>query len=121
MSTIGSDAGFDFAGFRRAFEAQDVDAWAAFFAPDGQWIAYRPGKPPRAPNVMQGRAAIAEFLHRVKAGNVKLAISDEAIGPARAAFCVTCMLADGRRIIEHVIIHFAHAKITKQVDVEAWD
>ena len=34
---------------------------------------------------------------------------------------IWCGLADGRRIIEHVIIHHAKGKITRQVDVEAWD
>jgi len=31
------------------------------------------------------------------------------------------MLRDGRRIVEHVIIHYAGGRITRQVDVEAWD
>jgi hypothetical protein len=32
-----------------------------------------------------------------------------------------CGLADGWRIIEHAIIHPAKGKITRQLDVEAWD
>src|SRR5690606_4101138 len=34
---------------------------------------------------------------------------------------VRVMLRDGRRIVEHVIIHYAGGRITRQVDVEAWD
>jgi hypothetical protein len=48
-------------------------------------------------------------------------LSDEVIGPARAAFCVTCTLPNGNRIIENVIIHHRAGKIIRQVDVEAWD
>jgi ketosteroid isomerase-like protein len=112
---------FDFAGFKRAFMEQDVPAWAAYYAEDAQWTEYRHANPPRAPNVMRGKREIADFLARVKASNVALKIEDEVVGPARAAFRVWCDLRDGRRIVEHVIIHHANGRITRQVDVEAWD
>ena len=113
---------FDFAAFRQAFTSQDVDAWAAFYAADAEWIEYRHSSPPRAPHRTVGRPAIKAFLARVGSSNVTLAVSDEVIGPTRCAFCVTCTLADGvRRIIEHVIIHTAGNSIVRQVDVEAWD
>ena len=120
MST--SERSFDFAAFKQAFESQDVDRWASFYAPDAEWIEYRHTNPPRAPNRMTGQSEIKAFLGRVKASNVSLAITDEILGPTRAAFCVTCTLSDGvRRIIEHVIIHHSGGRITRQVDVEAWD
>ena len=120
MST--TESAFDFPAFKQAFTSQDVDAWISFYASDAEWIEYRHTHPPRAPNRMVGRSDIEAFLERVKSSNVSLTISDEVIGPTRAAFCVTCMLADGvRRIIEHVIIHYESKMITRQVDVEAWD
>ena len=66
--------------------------------------------------VRQGRGSVntIEILEGLEIG-------DEVIGPDRAAFRVWCTLPDGRRIIEHVIIHYADGKITRQVDVEAWD
>ena len=70
---------------------------------------------------MTGKEAIGAFLRRVKGSNVQLSLSDEVIGPTRAAFCVTCILPSGDRIIENVIVHHKHGKITRQVDVEAWD
>lgn len=113
---------FDFESFRKAFVAQDVEAWAAFYSEDAEWIEYRHANPPRAPNRMVGQSTIKAFLWRVQGSNVTLAISDEVIGPTRCAFCVTCTLSDGvRRIIEHVIIHTSGSKIVRQVDVEAWD
>jgi hypothetical protein len=119
---VAAATAFDFASFRAAFEAQDVDAWAGFYAADAEWIEYRHANPPRAPNRMVGQSAIKAFLSRVQASNVTLVISDEVIGPTRCAFCVTCTLPDGtRRIIEHVIIHTCGNEISRQVDVEAWD
>lgn len=120
MST--SDQSFDFDGYKRAFLSQDVDEWITFYARDAEWIEYRHTNPPRAPNRMVGQSDIRAFLDRVKASNIAITITDEILGPTRAAFCVTCTLSDGvRRIIEHVIIHYSNGRITRQVDVEAWD
>jgi SnoaL-like domain len=116
-----TETSFDFAGFKRAFTEQDVTAWVAYFAADSQWVEYKHSHPPRAPRVMDGQREIAEFIGRVKSSNVALEIEDEVVGPNRAAFRVWCTLPDGRRIIEHVIIHYAGGRITRQVDVEAWD
>lgn len=117
-----SGRGFDFDAYKQAFVSQDVDEWITFYAPDAEWMEYRHTDPPRAPHRMVGQPDIKAFLSRVKASNVSLAITDEILGPTRAAFCVTCTLPDGvRRIIEHVIIHYSNGKITRQVDVEAWD
>jgi ketosteroid isomerase-like protein len=56
---------FDFPAYKRAFEAQDVEAWLAFFAPDAEWRQYRPDAPPRSPNITVGREAIRTSLeHR---------------------------------------------------------
>lgn len=112
---------FDFDRFKRAFTGQDIATWAACFAEDGEWIEYRHRDPPRAPHVMKGQGEIAHHLGLVKASNVALEIEDEVIGPDRAAFRVWVTLRDGRRIVEHVIIHHTGGRITRQVDVEAWD
>jgi hypothetical protein len=117
-----SEDSFNFPAFKQAFTSQDIDAWISFYAPDAEWIEYRHTHPPRAPNRMKGLPDIKAFLLGVKDSGVTLSISDEVIGPTRAAFCVVCTLSDGvRRIIEHVIIHYTGDKITRQVDVEAWD
>jgi ketosteroid isomerase-like protein len=116
-----SGARFDFPAFKRAFVAQDVSTWLEFYADDAEWIEYKQTHPPRSPRRIVGKKEIAEFLAHVTASNVLLEIDDEIIGPTRAAFCLWCTLSDGRRIVEHIIIHFAGGKITRQVDVEAWD
>ena len=112
---------FDFHAFKRAFEEMDVGAWAGFYADDAEWIEYKHSYPPRSPRRIEGRRKIMDFLTKIREGKVQLAISDEIVGPDRAAFCLWVRLPDGRRIIEHVIIHYTGGRITRQVDVEAWD
>jgi hypothetical protein len=112
---------FDFAGFKHAFTTRDARAWAAYYAEDAQWIEYRRANPPRAPFITFGAREIAEFIGRIAAGKLSLAIEDVVLGPERAAFRVWCTLADSRRIVEHVIICHAQGRITRRVDVEAWD
>jgi len=112
---------FDFARFKRAFEAQDVSAWLNFFDEGAEWIEYKHTHPPRAPRRLVGRKEIGDFLGRVTASNVKLTVEGEIVGPDRAAFRVWCELPDGRRIIEQVFIYFTAGRIARQIDVEAWD
>ena len=114
-------AAFDFVAFKRAFVSKDVKTWLGFFAEDAEWIEYKPTHPPKTPRLMKGKSEIRDFLADVKASNITLAIEDEVIGSNRAAFCVWCTLPDGKQVVENVIIHISDGKITRQVDVEAWD
>jgi ketosteroid isomerase-like protein len=114
-------SGFAYAAFKSAFETQNIETWLSFFDEDAEWIEYRHNAPPASPNRMRGKTEICAFLARVKSSDVRLELSDEVLGTTRAAFCVTCTLPDGRRIIENVIVHLKEGKIIRQVDVEAWD
>ena len=115
------DASFDFPAFRTAMEALDIGAWVGFYADDAEWLEYKHSYPPSSPRRISGRGEIEAFLTRVGAGGVDLSVTDEVVGPGRAAFCLWCTLPDGRRIIENIIIHFQDGRITRQVDVESWD
>jgi ketosteroid isomerase-like protein len=112
---------FDYAAFRTAFETKDAPAWLAFYAPDAEWIEYRPDSPPRSPHRMAGRGQIEAFLTGVASFDIAFALADEVIGPERVAFSVTCTFPGGRRIYEQVILHLRDGLIARQVDVEAWD
>jgi len=117
-----SGQSFDFDTFKKAFQSQDVETWITFYAPNAEWVEYRHTNPPHAPNRVVGQPEIKAVPGRVKASNISIVITDEILGPTRAAFCDTCTLSDGaRRIIEHVIIHYSNGRIIRQVDVEAWD
>jgi ketosteroid isomerase-like protein len=113
--------GFDFPAFAAAIEEKDVDRWLDFYADDAEWIEYKPSAPPSAPVRMAGRETIRRFLSALAASDLRLEVDDEVVGPQRAAFRVTCTLSDGRRILEHVIVHLRDDRIARQVEVEAWD
>jgi hypothetical protein len=114
-------ARFDLDAFARAAEAQDHEAWLAWYAPDAQWWEYRHADPPRSPHVLAGRQQIGEHLLGVCCAPVTIDIELEVPGQRRSAFMLTVTLADGRRIIENVIVDHPDGLITRQVDVEAWD
>jgi hypothetical protein len=76
---------------------------------------------PSDPVRMVGRERIAKFLVSLEESNIEISVSDEVLGGERAAFSVDVTLADGRRMLEHTIVHFEDGRIARQVDVEAWD
>ena len=112
---------FDFAKFKNAFEAKDAAGWAGCYADDVEWIEYRHQSPPRAPNIMRGKATVSAFIEGVCVKPVSFTIEDEIIVPGRAAFRLIVELGEGRRIIEHIMLYFENGKIKREVDVEAWD
>ena len=114
-------AGFDFTAFRAALETRDVARWLPFYADDAEWLEYRHANPPRSPHVMRGREEIGRFLEEVAASRIELSISNEVLGDARAAFTITVERADGRLIIENVIVDHRDGRIVRQLEVEAWD
>jgi hypothetical protein len=118
----GQRTGFDFESLRAAVETRDVDAWVGCFAPDGEWIEYRPGNPPRDPHVLRGAAAIRAYLEELAPVPAELRISDELVGERRIAYRLTVTFPDGDRIVEHVISELdEYGLIASQVDVEMRD
>ena len=114
-------ASFDFAGMKRAFETLDIPSLLEFYADDAEWIEYKPGAPPSSPRRLVGKDAIHKFVQGVADYGVQLVISDEVIGDGRIAYCMRVAPPDGRQGIEHVIAYHQNGKITRQIDVEAWD
>ena len=112
---------FDFVAFKRACETKDADAWIEYFAQDAEWVEYRHQDPPQRPHRMAGRDEIETFLRQVAIWPITLTIEDELIDADRAAFRTWVGLADGKRIVEHVMLYLDEDKIRRQVDVEAWD
>jgi SnoaL-like domain len=112
---------FDFAAFRAAFESRNAIQWSEFYADDAEWLEYRHSDPPSRPNVMRGKAAISDFISRVANSPVSISIDDWLIDGDRMAFRFWVELSDGRKIVEQTFIYTANGRITRQIDVEAWD
>ncbi len=112
---------FDLAGYRDAALAMDAQRWTAYFAEDATWTDYRPTAPPRDPHVMRGRREIGDFLREVCADDLTLEFGNELLDGRRAAYTLTCVLPDGRRIVENAILEHRDGLIVTLVEVEAWD
>jgi len=112
---------FEFPAFKDAFERKDAKRWAGFYAEDAEWIEYKPSAPPSDPVRMLGRERIAGFLASLEGSGIEITLSDEVLGKERAAFRLEVTLPDGRRVLEHTIVHIENGNIACQVDVEAWD
>ncbi len=112
---------FDLARYRAAVEAKDARRWGAFFHEDAEWLQYRHADPPARPNRLQGRAAITAFLERVAAAPISLALEAAIVADDAAAYRLWVDLGDGRRIVEHVMLELRDGRISRQIDVEAWD
>jgi hypothetical protein len=112
---------FDFVGFKSAMERKDPDSWFGFYADEAEWTEYRHFSPPRDPNRMTTKEQIADFIRRVCSSDVDITIGDEVIASERLAFSIDVALPDGKHIFEHTIADIENGKITRQVEVEAWD
>ncbi len=118
---ITGKSAFDFAAFEDAFERKDSDRRVPFYVDAAEWVAYRHISPPRAPNRTVAKQRIAGFLARVCGVDLGITVADEVIGADRVAFGVERAFPDGKRVFEHVIARVEDGRITRQVDVEAWD
>lgn len=112
---------FDFAAFKRAYEAKDVNALIGFFADDAEWTGYSQQNPPHKPNRIIPHADIKGFLRQVPVGALTVVIEDEIIAGNRTAFRSWVRQPDGRQIIEHVMLHLDQGKIVRQIVVDASD
>ena len=112
---------FDLAGYRDAAVAMDAQRWTAYFADDATWTEYRHSAPPRDPHVMRGCAEIGDYLSEVCTDDLTLEFGNEVLDERRAAYTLTCVLPDGRRIVENTILEHRDGLIVWLVEVEAWD
>lgn len=112
---------FDLDDFLDAFRAKDLQRWADWYATHAEWVEYRHEDPPRDPHVMRGREEIGAHLAAVCAAPIDIAVDHVVPGTSSAAFMVTVTLPGGRRIIENVIIEIGGGRVSRQIDVEAWD
>ena len=112
---------FDYAGYKRAFEALDIPTLLTYYADDAEWLEYRTGLPVRAPHHMAGKETIRDQLQGAADYGIKVAISDEVIGDGRIAFCMVVTTPENLLIIENAILHLQDGKIIRHSEVEAWD
>lgn len=107
---------------RRATEARDADALIALYADRATLTIVDRSRPPSRPEVLTGRAAIADYVRETTAREMTHEVADEVGGPERLSFTVRCRYPDGTRVFCATTADLdASAHITRQTIVQAWD
>jgi ketosteroid isomerase-like protein len=111
----------DFEELRRAQEQRDLDAMLDFYADDAEVRIVNRNTPPSSPYVLRGKQALAEYLRDVFGREMSHSIENEVVGEDRLAFNVACEYPDGTRVLASENMQVRDGKITRQVEIVAWD
>ncbi len=111
---------FDMDGFKRAFEAIEVERILEFYSPDLDHIEIDEGAPPKSPRKSDRDAIRKAFIQVARAG-IKLSIESPVVGSDSAACTIILTFPDKRRLVSNTIFDIKHGKIVRQHDVSVTD
>lgn len=120
MTTRAAGA-LDFEALRRAIEGRDAETLIGFYADDAEVLTVNRNTTPSSPQVLRGRAEIAEALRDVCAREMTHRVENEVVGRDRIAFNEVCEYPDGLRVLAATTLEVRDGQIIGQVNVEAWD
>lgn len=107
---------------RRATEGHDAEALAGLYADEATVTIIDRSRPPSRPEVLRGRAAIADHLRRAAAQEMTHEVRDEVGDGRRLAYAVACRYPDGTRVhCVSVAALDAEGRIERETLVQAWD
>ena len=109
------------ATLRQGLEGHDEQVAVSAYADDAVVIAYSERNRPGSAHPIEGREAIAEWMHDVMARNLTHKVADEVVGADRFAFTETCVYPTGERVVGAYICDVREGEIVRQVGSEAWD
>jgi hypothetical protein len=112
---------FDIEEFARVFEAWDVPALIALYAPGVEQEEIDDVTPPSAPRIRRGLEPMEQMYRHCSEAGVKATVSHLVSGTERAACRVTCDFPSGRRGISNTILELRDGLIERQLDVLARD
>ena len=113
--------GFDFEAMRRAIEGLDADALVALYADDAEMRTVNKSSTPSSPRVLRGKEEISEHLRDVCGRAMTHRVENEVVGGDRASFNEACEYADGTKVYCAATLELRDGRISRQVNVEAWD
>jgi ketosteroid isomerase-like protein len=113
--------GLDFEAMRRAIEESDYDALVALYADDAELRTVNKNSTPSSPQVLRGKEEISELLRDVCGRAMTHHVEDEVVGDNRVAFNEACEYPDGTKVLCAAALEVRDGKISRQVNVEAWD
>lgn len=111
----------DFEALRSAMEESDFDALIELYADDAELRTVNKNTTPSSPLVLRGKEQIAEMLRDVCGRAMTHRIEDEVVGEDRIAFNEACEYPDGLKVLTATTLDLRDGKISRQVNVEAWD
>ena len=114
-------AGLDFEAMRHAIEQLDADLLISLYADDAEMRIVNRYTTPSSPRELRGKEEISEHLRDVCGRAMTHRIENEVIGEERVAFNEACEYADGTKVLAAVTLDVQDGKVTRQVNVEAWD
>jgi ketosteroid isomerase-like protein len=121
MSEPQTTGSLDFQALRHAIEERDAEALVSLYAEDAELLRFNRYDTPSSPRVLSGKEEIAEYLRDVFGRDMTHRVQDEVIGEERIAFQEACEYPDGTRVLAAMSLDVRDGKITRHVNVEAWD
>jgi ketosteroid isomerase-like protein len=113
--------GLDFEALRRAIEDRDADTLVGLYADDAEIRTVNRNTTPSSPRVLRGKEEISEYLRDVCGREMTHRVENEVVGEGRIAFMEACEYPDGTRVLGAGTLEVRDGKISRQVNVEAWD
>ncbi len=113
--------GLDFETLRRGIEHRDFDALINLYADDAELRVVNKNSTPSSPMELHGKEEISEMLRDVCGRAMTHHVEDEVVGENRVAFNEMCEYPDGVRVLTAMTLDVRDGKISRQVNIEAWD
>ena len=113
--------GFDFEAMRRGIEGLDAEALVGIYADDAELLIVNKNATPSSPRVLRGKGEISAYLRDVCGREMTHRVENEVVGDERITFFEACEYPDGTRVLGAQSLELRDGKISRQVNVEAWD
>lgn len=113
--------GLDFEAMRQAIEGLDAELLTSLYADDAEMRIVNRYSTPSSPRVLSGKEEITEHLRDVCGRAMTHRIENEVVGEDRVAFNEACEYEDGTKVLAAMTLEVRDGKISRQVQVEAWD
>jgi ketosteroid isomerase-like protein len=121
MTTRETSSRVDLERIWRAFEGRDPETFIDLYADDAELQIVDCNTPPSSPMVLRGKEEIAGYWRDVFGRQMTHQMQQEVVGENRMAFNVACEYPDGTKVLATMRFDLREGKITRQVDVQAWD
>ncbi|QKT03844.1 nuclear transport factor 2 family protein [Ectothiorhodospiraceae bacterium 2226] len=104
-----------------ALESRDIEQMLSLYADDAELKVVDRDHPPSRPMELHGKRAIETYLRDVMGRDMQHRVLDEIVSDKGFALTEECRYPDGARVFMNSTIHLRGGKISREVDVQAWD